>query len=97
MAAKSKNSTIITVAIVAIVGYAAYKIVPGLAKKLGKSSSGTTSGSMVGGSGSAYDPYGYNNGYDSGYDNQQPYQQPGVLGQLLNSLLGGSSSKPMGW
>lgn len=92
MAAKSKNSTIITVGIIAIVGFAAYKIVPGLAKKLGKSSSGTSSGSMVGGGG--YNG-GYDNGYDSGYYDQQPQQQ-GVLGQILNSLLGGSSSKSSG-
>ena len=81
MSSKDMNSTIITVAVVAIGGFAAWKWLSKPAK-----AAAATYGTPVGSGGDSYDPYG------SDYyapDNQQQ-SLSSSLGQFLNSLFGGS-------
>ncbi len=87
MATQSTNRTLIVLAIIGVVIFAAWKLIPALANKFG---SGSAQNSSVGGGGVSGD-----DGEDEGY--YQPEQQSG-LGSLLNSLLGmfGGGSKGSG-
>jgi hypothetical protein len=84
VASKSTNKTLVTLAVVAILLFAAWKLIPAFVSKIGSSgsASGTAGGGGVG--------YGGSDGYGSDQYDQQPQSLLGGLLSGLSSLFNSS-------
>jgi hypothetical protein len=85
MASKNTNSTILTLAVVAVAVFAAWKVIPALLKKL--NAQGASASPIASGGGISND-----GDIGSGYTGQYPGQDNSILSMLQNLLKGGSGS-----